>query len=130
MDPITTAIMAALAAGVASGSLKVGQDLVCDAYEALKNLLKKKCGEKDDLIEAVENLETKPDSAGRKATLEEEVASAKVDRDPEVLEAAQTLLNHLKKLPDGEQHIQTATGSYIAQADRASSASVNVNQPQ
>ena len=127
MDPITTAIVTALLDGVASGSTKVGQQAISDAYQAFKDLLKKK-HEGKQLLKAVEDLETKPDSAGRKATLQEEVTAAKADRDPEILEAAQTLVKLLNDSPSGGQSGQTATGDYIAQADRSSSASVNVNQ--
>ena len=31
--------------------------------------------------------------------------------------------------PGGQQHVQSAIGSYIAQADRGSTAQVHVNQP-
>jgi hypothetical protein len=129
MDPITTAIVAALTAGVVSGSTQVGQKVISDAYEALKALIKKKYGEKSEVVKAVENLEARPDSTGRKATLQEEVGAAKVDQDTEVIKASQALLERLKDYPGGENHIQTAIGSYIAQADRASSANVSVNQP-
>ncbi len=127
MDPITMAIVAALAAGLASGSTKVGQQAIIDAYQALKDLLKKKYEGKGELLKAVESLETNPDSAGRKATLQEEVTKAKVEQDLEIIDAAQTLLKRLNVSPDGGK--MSATGSYIAQADRASSASVNINQP-
>ena len=52
MDPITTAIVTAIAA-VSSSAIK-------DSYSALKALLKKKFGEKNDLVEAVNKLEAKP----------------------------------------------------------------------
>lgn len=130
MDPVTTAIVAALATGVASGMTKFGESVIVDAYEALKTALKQKFGVDSNLAEAVNNLENKPDSAGRKETLREEVISAKADQDPDVLKAAQALLDQLKAQPDGEQHIQTAIGNYIAQADRGGVATVSVNQPQ
>ena len=129
MDPISTAIIAALTAGVTGGATKVGQQALVDAYAALKSLLKRKFGDHSDVVKSVEGLEAKPESAGRKETLKEEVATAKADQDPEIRQAAQNLLNQISTLPGGEQHIQQAIGSYIAQADRNSTASVNVNQP-
>jgi hypothetical protein len=36
--------------------------------------------------------------------------------DPELLSAAHALLNLVRAVPQGEQHIQNATGSGIAQA--------------
>jgi flagellar motor component MotA len=94
MDPITTAIVAAVA-GVSSSAIK-------DGYNALKEALKKKFGEKSDLVDAVDKLETKPDSEGRKATVQEEVSLAKVNDDPELLKLAQDLLNALKAQPNAQ----------------------------
>jgi uncharacterized iron-regulated protein len=129
MDPITTAIVAALAAGVASGATEVGKKVIVDAYDTLKTALKNKFGADSDLVDAVDKLEKKPDSGGRKEVLQEEVAAAKADQDPEILKAAQDLIDQVKAQPGGEQHIQTAIGSYIAQADRGGTATVSVNQP-
>ena len=44
MDPVTTAIVVALAAGATSGVTEAGRKAIADAYEALKTLLKKKFG--------------------------------------------------------------------------------------
>jgi hypothetical protein len=129
MDPITTAIVAALAAGVAGGATEVGKKVVVDAYVTLKTALKNKFGGDGDLVDAVDKLEKKPDSGGRKEVLQEEVAAAKADQDPEILKAAQDLIDQIKAQPGGEQHIQTAIGNYIAQADRGGTATVSVNQP-
>ena len=129
MDPVTMAIVAALAAGVAGGATEVGKKVVVDSYDALKAALKQKFGVSSDLAEAVEKLEKKPDSAGWKETLQEQVKATKADQDPDVLKAAQALLDQIKAQPSGEQHIQTAIGSYIAQADRGGTATVSVNQP-
>jgi len=125
MDPITTAIIAATASGVT----KVGQQVIVDAYITLKSLLKKKFGEQSEVVRSVEGLEAKPDSTARKELLKEEVAAIKADQDTDILQAAQDLLDKIGRHPGGEKHIQQATGSYIAQADRNSTASVSVNQP-
>lgn len=126
MDPITTAILAALAAGAAD----IGKKVIPDAYEGLKALIRRKFGSESELAQAVDKLEKNPNSAGRKETLREEVQTVKADQDPEILAAAQALLEQIKSQPGGEQHIQMAIGSYIAQADRGSTASVNVNKPE
>jgi len=129
MDPITTAIVAALAAGVAKSAGKLGEKVIVEAYEALKAAIRNKLGIESDAAKAVDALEAKPESAGRKGTLSEELTAAKADQDPQILAAAQALLDKLKAQPGGEQIIQQATGSYIAQASQGSTASVNVNQP-
>ena len=108
MDPITTAIVAALAAGVAASAKEVGQKVIVDAYDALKTTLKKRFGPDSDLAEAVETLEKKPESAGRQTTVQEEVAAAKAADDPELQELAQALIEALKSTPEGEK----AVGKY------------------
>lgn len=130
MEPITTAaIVAALAAGIVKSAGSVGEKVLVDSYAALKGLLQRKFGRESKLVKAVDDLEAKPDSDGRKLTLKEEVGEAKADEDPEIRQAAQALLDQLQAQPGGQQHIQHAMGSYIAQADRQSTAQVHVNQP-
>lgn len=129
MDPVTAALLAAIAAGVTKGLTQVSQQSIVDAYHRLKELLSNKFGPQSDVVKSVENLEVKPDSKGRKEILQEEVVDSKAAQDPELRQAAQDLLEQIKKQPGGEQHIQQAIGSFIAQADRSSSATVNVNQP-
>ncbi|MCB0000483.1 MAG: hypothetical protein KDE56_32175, partial [Anaerolineales bacterium] len=77
MDPITTTIVAALVAGVTAGVTEVGKKAIVDAYEGVKKVIKTKLGEGSELLKAIMGLEAKPDSGGRKTTVEEEVAAAK-----------------------------------------------------
>jgi hypothetical protein len=128
MDPITAAIVAAVSAGAISGLTEASKTAITDAYSKLKALLTKRFGGQSDILHAVNEVEAKPDSAGRKATLQEEVAVAKADQDQEVLQTAQAILQLLQAIPEGGQHVQKATGSYIAQADRGSTASVNIGR--
>jgi FKBP-type peptidyl-prolyl cis-trans isomerase len=129
MDPITTAILAAIAAGAMAGTIKVGEQALVDAYGKLKELLQKKFGSKSKLVKAVKELETNPKSAARKEVVKEEVATAKADRDKELLEAAQALLNSVKALPGGIQIIQTAIGDQNIQI-AGDGNTVNVNTPE
>lgn len=105
MDPITAAIVAALAAGVAAGATEVGKKVIVDAYDALKAALKKKFGADSDLAEAVEKLEKKPDSTGRQETLKEEVEAAKAANDPQLQQLAQALIEALKSTPEGQKAV-------------------------
>lgn len=98
MDPITTAFVTALA-------IPLAKDAIKDGYEALKKALKKKFGDESDVVNAVEQLEKKPDSEGRKATLQEEVENAKVNDHPEIVKLAHDFLNQLKEQPGGQQVI-------------------------
>jgi aldehyde:ferredoxin oxidoreductase len=101
MDPITTAIVIALA-----------NDACKDGYVALKNAMKKKFGDKSDLVDAVDKLEKKPDSEARKATLQEEVEISKVNDDPDIRKLVQDLLDQIKEQPGGQAMInQTQTNT-------------------
>jgi len=126
MDPVTIAIIAALSAGAASGVTDVAKKAIVDGYEGLKALLKKKFGSNSDAADALDKLEAKPDSAGRRETLAEELKAVNASSEPELLGAAQALLELIKALPQGEQHIQVAQGTGIAQADRGGAATVKI----
>ncbi len=102
--PILVAVVGALA--------KLAEPVVKDAYEALKALFKRKTGDQSLVVKAVENLEADPSSKGRKLTLEEDLAKAGLDRDEEVLRAAQALLEKLGGHAAGGVTVtQTVTGS-------------------
>jgi hypothetical protein len=105
MDPIiTTAIVTALA--------NLSKDAIKDSYDALKNSLKKQFGEESDLVNAVNELEKKPDSKARKDTVQEEVETAKANDNPEILKLAQVLLDKIKEQPGGQEIInQTQTNT-------------------
>jgi hypothetical protein len=128
MDPITTAILAAISAGVIAGTTKIGEQAIVDAYTNLKELLGKKFGAKSKVVKAVKELEASPKSAARKEVVKEEVAAAKADQDKELLQAAQALIKTVKASPGGTQIIQTAIGDQNIQiaGDRST---VNVNTP-
>jgi hypothetical protein len=129
MEPITfTAIVAALSAGVATGAGKVMENALVDAYQGLKVTLKRKFGDQSEVVDAVDKLEQKPDSEARKALLQEELEAADADEDDEIRQAAEKVRELIEAQPGGEQHIQHAVGSYIAQADRGSTATVNVDR--
>src|SRR5688572_11865818 len=98
MEPITTALVAALG--------KLAEPAVKDAYEALKRLLAKKLGVGHPAVEAVDQLEKKPESNGRRETLSEELASSPAPADQEILAAAQALLEQVKKHGGVTQTVQ------------------------
>lgn len=104
MDPITLAILAGLA--------KVSEEAVKDGYQALKAIIARKFGSGSDVAKAIENVEKKPDSSARAQVLKEEVATAKLNQDPEVLKIAEALIAKIKELPGGQTIVnQTVTGN-------------------
>ena len=98
MDPITTAIVAAIAS--------LAEPAAQDAYNSLKKLITTKLFGKPEVLEAVEQLEKKPDSAGRRETLSEEIVSSGAANDKELLAAAAAVLEVVKRQPGGEQTVQ------------------------
>jgi hypothetical protein len=115
MDPVSMALIAAIAAGVAKGAGDVAEAVVSDAYRALKRLLARKFGQDSEVVEAVDAAESKPDSQARKSVLSEEIEASGALTDPEIVAAASRLLE-LLGAPVGSMTIQQASGSNIAQA--------------
>lgn len=120
MDAITAAIVVALA--------NLSKDVIKDSYNALKSAIAKKFGSKSDVVDAIDRLEKKPDSEGRKSTVQEEIEQAKVNEDSEIVKLAQDLLEQLKDQPGGQQvinqQIGTATQSAISATGNASIGSI------
>lgn len=109
MDPITAAIVAAIIAGVTAGATDVGQKIIVDAYEGLKGAIKAKFGAQSDLSMAIESVEDKPESEGRKATLQEEVEAVHAEEVAEIMEAVARLEEALAA--HGDERVQTMLNS-------------------
>lgn len=92
MDPITMAIVAA----VAAGATKVSESLIPDAYNALKAALQKRFGTDSKLVQAVNELEAEPDFEPHQIALAGRVAQSKADQDHELVKLAQDLLQKLE----------------------------------
>ena len=97
-DLIATAILAALA--------KLAEPAIKDAYDGLKAILARKLGVHNDVLQAIGNLEKKPDSIGRREMLKEEIVGTGAAADAEILAAARSLLENLKKQPGGQEIVQ------------------------
>jgi hypothetical protein len=93
MDPITTAVVAALPA-LASDVVK---STVKDAYDALKEVIRRRWGERSPVARAVEALERDPTSEDRAQSLEERIADTKATQDPEVMKVLAKLAASLEK---------------------------------
>ena len=92
MDPITAAIVAALSAGAVSGLTETSKTAITDTYSKLKDLLTNRFGARSNVIQAIEDLEARPASAGRKETLQEEIVAVQAEQDEELLAAAQRVM--------------------------------------
>jgi|SRR5271157_3402659 len=115
MDPITTAIVAALSAGAISGLTDMAKTAISDGYNKLKAAIQKRFGQGHAVVKAVEDIETKPTSQGRQRTLAEEVTEAGADRDAELLALAEHIHQLLKEhAKDNTAIQQIITGNYNA----------------
>ena len=120
MDPITLAIVSAVAAGVTAGATDVGKNLLVDAYTALKDALKAKLGMDSKVAKAVEELEEEPESDAQKAVLKERVAKAQIADDTQLVALANTLLAAAKAQPGGAELVQQIiTGDNNIQASNS-----------
>lgn len=92
MDPITTAIVAALSAGAVGGLTDASKMAIMDAYQALKDLLTRKFGASSEVVQAIDYLEAEPESLGRQGTLQERMVTVNAEQDHEALAAAKQVL--------------------------------------
>ena len=113
-DIVANAIVAAISSG-AAGATDTAKSAMADAYEGLESLIKKKFGHDSDVAEVIDLLEAKPDSSARKMLVAEELQAVNSTSDREVVSAAQSLLELIRALPQGEEHVQVAQGTGIAQ---------------
>ena len=93
MEPATI-IVTALALGAATGMKSVAEQAVKDGYQGLKNLIKTKYPDV-----GVERLEKKPDSKNQQNAVEEEITDLGADKDTEILQKAEVLLEAAQNLP-------------------------------
>jgi hypothetical protein len=92
VDPITTAILAALSV-MGSEVIKSG---VKDAYEGLKAVIRRKWGEGAPISRAIAALEEDPQSKAQAAVLEEKVGQVRATDDGEVAQALHKLIEQMK----------------------------------
>jgi hypothetical protein len=107
-------ILAALIAGATAATKDAAGAAVKDTYNGLKALLKKKF-EKDALAQAM--VDAKPEEIKQaEVLLKNKIVEAGVDKDNEITELAQDLLDKLKEQPGGQDIInqtQTSTMSGV-----------------
>jgi hypothetical protein len=128
IDPVSTAVISCLSF---SGT-EAAKSVVRDLYENLKKaIFNKTFDRKKDFEVALEGLECEPDSDVYPMLFAETVKKTGLASDAEIVELVQCILAEIQKSGSGSGStggVQTATGSYIAQADRGGSAQVHVNQ--
>ncbi|MCB9150265.1 MAG: hypothetical protein H6641_16040 [Caldilineaceae bacterium] len=91
MEPITF-IVTALAAGAAAGLTGTAEGAVKEAYAGIKTLIQRKFGGVDLAV-----LESKPESATRRAVVAEELTKADAAQDQALLQAAEQLMQLIQQ---------------------------------
>ncbi len=119
LDPITAAFLAGTVGRLSSKSIE-------EAYEFAKEKIKSSFGERHPIVNAIKELELKPESIGRKELLIEEFNEGEIMNFPDVVSAIKTLQVEVNKhnlhyAPNN----MNASGSYISQAAGNSTAVVN-----
>ncbi|WP_169811527.1 hypothetical protein [Nocardia harenae] len=92
VDPVTAAVVAAIAVGAAAGVQDTAAHAVKDAYVGLKSVISRKYRGVD-----VSGVERKPDSEAKKASLAEDLDDAGAAGDAELAAAAAALLEAARR---------------------------------
>ncbi len=104
MDPVTTAIVAAVSASLDT----VAKEAIKDTYQGLKKAVKKKLG----ITGAIKDLETAPDSKQQQQLLAQEMAAQQAHKDADITALAQQLIKALQATESG----RTALAKYQVDA--------------
>jgi hypothetical protein len=94
MDPVSL-IVTAVVAGLAAGAGEVAKAGIKDAYDLFMARLRSKVTGHEDAQAALSGVEKKPDSAGRQATLKEELEAIGAADDKDLVSLAQDVLRKL-----------------------------------
>jgi hypothetical protein len=105
MDPISTAIVAAVSASVTNGMTAVGKEAILDAYKGIKNAIKSKFGKDNNISKTITDLEANPESKGRQLLLAEQIVTAEANRDSDILKITQKLTEALQSTETGRKAI-------------------------
>ena len=91
MDPISI-IVSALAAGAAAGLKPTAEKIITDAYASLKGMIQRKYKNID-----LSQVENKPASESKRASLAKELADAGATGDQELLDIAKVVIDAIAK---------------------------------
>jgi predicted nucleotidyltransferase len=94
MDPVSILVMA-IVIGAAAGLKSAAEISIKDAYNSLRELIKRRYSEVD-----IEQIEQNPSSEQRRALLKAELTQIEAIQNKEVLERAQAVLDATERMPE------------------------------
>jgi len=101
VEPITTAIVAAVTTGITD----IGKKAFGDTYQGLKGPIKSKFGQDNKVSRAIAELEDNPESKERQTIRAESIVQEKADRDSELIHLARQLVRALEETEQGRQAV-------------------------
>jgi hypothetical protein len=110
MDPVTL-ILAALAAGVASGAGEAATQAVKDGYTGLKELLKKRFAGNPKAEETLIDHEADPDAYEK--PLAKQLRETRADQDADIVAAAETVLKAANQAGIKTKYHVTVSGGKV-----------------
>ncbi|MBV9689014.1 MAG: hypothetical protein JO202_04810 [Ktedonobacteraceae bacterium] len=129
IDPVSLALITALGAGVTNTITTATQATLAAGYRALKDCLLTKIGlTYPEVGHALAKLEAAPASQARQAVLVEEVTTAQVPQDPQLMTLAQALLEKIEQTPAGSQLIHHVQNSAISHSGAATTYNIQGDQ--
>lgn len=130
MDLITSAIIAALTAGLATGLTDTTKQIISDLYNSIKQKIKQTYGTDSKVIKAITDLEAEPSFAPYKTGLQQRIIELKIESDSELLSLARELLSAINSSKNTEsiQTVQNIYGDGNAVAGTGGTATINFQQ--
>ena len=109
MEPITTTILSALAAGAIAAAKDTATKAVKDGYQALKKLIEQRFAGKPDAAMALAQHEKKPKVW--KEPLADALTETGADKDEEIIRRANELLKVLRQAGVGDSNVVSGSGA-------------------
>jgi hypothetical protein len=129
MDPVSLALITAIGVGVTSSVTDATKTSLVSGYTALKTRLLEKISSRHPKVpQALAELEAAPASQPRQAVLIEEVISAELPHDPELVDLAQALLEQIRQTATGSQIIHQVQNSAISNTGTANNYNIQGDQ--
>lgn len=129
MDPVSLALITAVSAGVTSTITDATKASLVASYMALKTRLLEKISSLHPKVpQALAELEASPTSQARQTVLVEEVVTAQISHDPELLDLAQALLQQIQQTPTGSQIIYHVQNSAVSNSGTATTYNIQGDQ--